>query len=110
MEAAAAIAITGTQPAVRDPQPALPVEPAKPSTITWAKMKKLATLDDDATNAAAGVGAPSYASGAHKWNGTAATLNPKPTTVITIATISSGSSGPCVAAAIFTKFVEPDSP
>ena len=26
-----------------------------------------------------GVGAPSYTSGAHMWNGTAATLNPKPT-------------------------------
>ena len=27
-----------------------------------------------------GVGAPSYTSGAHMWNGAAATLKPKPTT------------------------------
>ena len=30
-------------------------------------------------NAVTGVGAPSYTSGAHMWNGTADTLNPKPT-------------------------------
>src|ERR1019366_9523207 len=39
---------------------------------------KLATFDTDAMNAAAGAGAPSYVSGAHRWNGTAATLNPSP--------------------------------
>src|SRR5919199_1256928 len=31
-------------------------------------------------NAVTGVGAPSYTSGVHQWNGTSATLNPKPTT------------------------------
>ena len=30
-------------------------------------------------NAVAGVGAPSYTSGAHMWKGTAATLKPNPT-------------------------------
>ena len=32
-----------------------------------------------AMNAVTGVGAPSYASGAHMWNGTAATLKPNAT-------------------------------
>src|SRR5258705_13511455 len=38
-----------------------------------------ATFTADAMNATTGVGAPSYTSGVHEWNGTAATLNPKPT-------------------------------
>ena len=40
---------------------------------------KAATLVQAAMNAVTGVGAPSYASGAHMWNGTAATLKAKPT-------------------------------
>ena len=38
-----------------------------------------------------GVGAPSYTSGAHMWNGTAATLNPKPASTRTVASIATES-------------------
>ncbi len=37
-----------------------------------------AALTPVAMNPVTGVGEPSYTSGAHMWNGTAATLNPKP--------------------------------
>ena len=47
---------------------------------------KLATFETDAMNAAAGAGAPSYVSGAQRWNGTAATLKPSPAAIITSAT------------------------
>src|ERR671919_1089550 len=39
-----------------------------------------ATFVPAAMNAVTGVGAPWYTSGVHIWNGTAATLNPNPTT------------------------------
>src|SRR5208337_179889 len=51
---------------------------------------KLATLETDAMNAAAGAGAPSYVSGAQKWNGTAAILKPRPAAIMTSAIKSSG--------------------
>ncbi len=51
-----------------------------------------ATFEPEAMNAALGTGAPWYASGAHKWNGAAAILNAKPTSVMTIPTASSGST------------------
>src|SRR5919204_2497543 len=38
-------------------------------------------------NAVAGVGAPSYASGVHWWNGTTAALKPRPTVTSASATI-----------------------
>src|SRR6185295_10896033 len=38
-------------------------------------------------NAVAGVGAPSYASGVHWWNGTTAALNPRPAVTSARATI-----------------------
>ena len=47
-------------------------------------------------NAVIGVGAPSYTSGAHMWNGTAAILKPTPAPTRMTA---SGSSRPCGAAA-----------
>ena len=43
-----------------------------------------ATLVADAMNAVTGVGAPWYTSGVHMWNGTAATLNPRPTSSNTV--------------------------
>src|SRR3954468_14812590 len=46
----------------------------------------------------AGVGAPSYASGAHMWNGTALTLNARPTKTSTNATITIGVFGPVACA------------
>ncbi len=42
---------------------------------------KLASFEPVAIHAVTGAGAPSYASGAHWWNGTAATLKPKPTSI-----------------------------
>src|SRR5436190_23444089 len=46
---------------------------------------KPAALDATDRNAVIGVGAPSYVSGAHWWNGTADTLKPKPTMTNTTA-------------------------
>src|SRR5439155_26909854 len=43
--------------------------------------------------AAIGSGAPSYVGGAHACNGTAATLNPSPTSRSTTATVTKGSDG-----------------
>src|SRR6184192_1412178 len=67
----------------------------------------------DATdrNAVTGVGAPSYVSGAQKWNGTALILNANPTRVRKIATANSGGrSGREAYAPILLSSVEPDSP
>src|SRR5260370_33113917 len=44
---------------------------------------KLAVLEATLTYAVAGVGAPSYTSGAHLWNGAAATLKNRPTAINT---------------------------
>ena len=49
---------------------------------------KPAAFDATDRNAVTGVGAPSYVSGAHVWNGTAETLNAKPTMTNTTATTS----------------------
>src|SRR5919197_3751130 len=46
-------------------------------------------------NAVAGVGAPSYASGVHWWNGTTAALNPRPTVTSASATMVVGATSPC---------------
>ena len=48
---------------------------------TFISATKLASFEPVAIQAVTGAGAPSYASGAHWWNGTAATLNPKPTSI-----------------------------
>src|SRR6266704_5174107 len=53
--------------------------PANPSSSTRNSAVKAAALTPVAMNAVTGVGAPSYTSGAHMWNGTAATLNANPT-------------------------------
>src|SRR5256885_7662018 len=46
-------------------------------------------------NAVAGVGAPSYASGVHWWNGTTAALKPRPTVTSDSATIVGAFATPC---------------
>src|SRR5207237_5270439 len=62
-------------------------------------------------NAVTGVGAPSYTSGAHMWNGTAAILNPTPATTRITASTSRGSrSCPTNAVAITRRLVVPDNP
>ena len=50
-----------------------------------------------------GVGAPSYTSGAHMWNGTAATLNPKPTSSSAMPTSSSGLRSQAAASAMRSR-------
>src|SRR5438309_6478708 len=62
-------------------------------------------------NAVIGVGAPSYTSGAHMWNGTAAILNPTPATRrITASTRRLSCSCPANTVAIERKFVVPERP
>ena len=51
-----------------------------PSTKMRSSIANDAVFDPTERNAVTGVGAPSYTSGAHMWNGTAAILNPTPAT------------------------------
>ena len=51
----------------------------RPVFSTRSIAANAATLPADAMNAVTGVGAPWYTSGAQTWNGTAATLKPRPT-------------------------------
>jgi hypothetical protein len=48
-------------------------------TSTRSTAANAAALPTEAMNAVTLVGEPSYTSGVHTWNGTAATLNPRPT-------------------------------
>src|SRR5581483_1568481 len=54
---------------------------SSPWRNTFISATKLASFEPVAIQAVTGAGAPSYASGAHWWKGTAATLNPKPTII-----------------------------
>ena len=70
-----------------------------------------AAFDPTERNAVIGVGAPSYTSGAHMWNGTAAILNPMPaTTRITASTTHGSRPWPASATARMRRFVVPDIP
>ncbi len=53
--------------------------PGKAVRKTRRNAAKAAAFTAAAMNPVTGAGAPSYASGVHMWNGTAATLKPKPT-------------------------------
>src|SRR6476646_4504917 len=53
--------------------------PGKAVTAARTKMEIAATFGAAAKNAVTGVGAPSYTSGVHIWNGTAEILKQKPT-------------------------------
>src|ERR1700749_4134683 len=58
-------------------------------------------------------GAPSYTSGAHMWNGTVATLNPKPTSISPMPVTSNGLPPRLysdVRPAITVRFVDPVAP
>src|SRR6266508_5841045 len=59
-----------------------------------------------------GVGAPSYASGVHWWNGTTAALKPSPAVTSASATTTSGLPSPAFATAAetWTRSVEPAIP
>src|ERR1700690_1623691 len=63
-------------------QPSVPNAASPPSATPNTRIIAAiaADLTAAAMNAVTGVGAPSYASGAHMWNGTAATLKPNATT------------------------------
>ncbi len=52
--------------------------PPNASSSTRTRAANAAALTAVAMNPVTGVGAPSYTSGVHMWNGTAATLKPKP--------------------------------
>ena len=68
---------------------------------------KLAVFDATLMYAVIGVGAPSYTSGAHWWNGTAATLKKSPATTVTSARSTKRSQGPrdSTATAITSRLV-----
>ena len=60
-----------------------------------------------------GVGAPSYTSGAHMWNGAAASLKPNPTTSSATPTSNIGvpdNPNSEMRSAIVARFVEPVAP
>src|SRR5947207_616715 len=72
-----------------------------------------AAFDPTDRNAVMGVGAPSYTSGAHMWNGTAAILKPMPATTSTTASRSMGrlaEPAEASAVAIAWRLVEPVRP
>ena len=74
-----------------------------------------ATLGADAKKADTGVGAPSYTSGVHMWNGTTAILNARPANTNTSPNVSpSAAVLPCGApandCAICSNSVEPAKP
>src|SRR6266498_3087502 len=50
------------------------------TNISWRSPANPAAFDGTDRNAATGIGAPSYVSGAQKWNGTLDTLNANPAT------------------------------
>src|SRR6266542_5173428 len=62
---------------------------------------KPAAFDATERYAVTGVGAPSYTSGVHIWNGTAATLNPSPAVISASASPNAGGSSPNRATAAF---------
>src|SRR6266508_6744109 len=63
-------------------------------TSTRRIAAKAAAFGPTDMNAVAGVGAPSYASGVHWWNGTTAALNPRPTVTRERATIVGAFASP----------------
>ena len=83
----------------------------RPSTKIRSSIANDAAFEPTDRKPVIGVGAPSYTSGAHMWNGTAAILKPMPATTRMTASISRGSdSCPASAVAIARRFVVPDRP
>src|SRR5262245_66661611 len=82
-----------------------------PSRKIRSSIANDAAFDPTDRNAVIGVGAPSYTSGAHIWNGTAAILKPTPATTRITARITRGSLCTAVkSGALFRRFVVPDRP
>src|SRR5580765_3172020 len=87
------------------------LDPGSPSRKIRSSIANDAAFEPTDRNAVIGVGAPSYTSGAHMWNGTAAILNPTPaTTRITASTRRGSCSCPVNTVAIVRKFVVPERP
>src|SRR5437773_12560578 len=83
----------------------------KPTKTSSMMATNPAACDATDKNAVIGVGAPSYVSGAHVWNGTADTLKANPTTMNMIASVVTGAL-PSLAryASIPVSSVVPDNP
>src|ERR1700680_4628370 len=80
-----------------------------PSRKILSSIANEAAVDPTDKNAVIGVGAPSYTSGAHMWNGTAAILNPTPAaTRMTARTSRESPSWPAKPGAITRRVVVPD--
>src|SRR5205823_5417478 len=95
-------------------QPSAPngvVSPPRPVTNTRIIAAIAADLIAAAMNPVTGVGAPSYASGAHMWNGTAATLKPNATTSRNAPAITRPGFAVCaIAAGILSRLSVPAAP
>src|ERR687898_2520060 len=77
------------------------------------KTQNAAALVATDMNAVTGVGAPSYTSGVHWWNGASETLNASPVTASAIPIRTSGSSAnprSAIPSAIAVKSVDPEAP
>src|ERR671935_2782734 len=70
-----------------------------PETSTRRIAAKAAAFGATDMKAVAGVGAPSYASGVHWWNGTTAALKPRPTVTSASATMVVGATRLCAVSA-----------
>src|SRR2546421_9689728 len=103
MVIAASTAKTADQSSTSDPMP---------ETSTRRIAANAAAFGPTDMNAVAGVGAPSYASGVHWWNGTTAALNASPTVTSASATRVAPFVRPPAASAAATpaNVVVPDSP
>src|ERR1700756_4321354 len=75
--------------------PQTPYPPKKPTNTSSIRATNPPAFDATDRKAVTGVGAPSYVSGAQKWNGTALTLNAKPTSDKKMATATSASAPWC---------------
>ena len=80
-------------------------------TNTRSKAAKPAAFAPTDMKPAMGVGAPSYTSGVHMWNGTTATLKPRPTRMSAAPNNNMGEEPPAVTfAAICARSVVPSAP
>src|SRR5262249_60382100 len=92
------------------PAPTPGAPPANPAAKTRRKAAKTAAFGPVLINPVTMVGAPSYTSGVHRWNGALAILKPNPTSIIAAPTNSKAgySIGPAlIAALIFAMLVVP---
>src|ERR1039457_5787443 len=104
MESSAAIQTSGCQAAPMGPNAVRKIR---------RKTENAAALGPAERNAATGVGAPWYTSGAQTWKGAAETLNPNPTNISAAARVmktTGGASAPVRAARMAVRFTVPTVP